>query len=113
MAGHPFGRPPALRDGLVFGHEFLCGIRECPLRCEEPGAGLALQGQEPVLGHVLGELEAFLLRADAMSPAADTGLAIPELAVLAFEELNVTAHQLMIFLHRASSQVWAAARADL
>jgi hypothetical protein len=30
MASHPFGRPPALRDGLVFGHEFLRGVCECP-----------------------------------------------------------------------------------
>ena len=103
MAGHPFRRAPALRNGLVFGHEFFRRLGECPFGSEEAGASLALQGQEPVFCDILGLAQAFALGAQPVPTAADAGLTIPELTVWSFEELDVTAHQLMIFLHRASS----------
>jgi hypothetical protein len=36
----------------------------------------------------------------------DAGLATPKLTVRALEELNIAAHQLMIFLYRAVPKFW-------
>jgi hypothetical protein len=64
-----------------FLEELFGGLLERLFRYEQAGAGLAAQFEVPVLGHLLGEREAFLVCARAALLAADGGGALPEAAV--------------------------------
>jgi hypothetical protein len=68
---------------------------ECFLGRDEARARLAGHGEEPVLRHILGLSETFLLRAVAELLAADGGGALPEATGRFLEKLQIAVHELM------------------
>ena len=89
--------PLALGDDFIFLEELLSGLGEALFRKQDPGVILAAQFEIPDLGKLGRQRQALPLRRRAPLLAADRRHTLPDAAVTAPVELNLSVQNLMAF----------------